>query len=214
MVGNTDQMVVSAAPGPTRRPSRPRQRRRDLILEAAAELFAKRGFAATGIDEIGAAAGITGPGVYRHFASKDEILKTLVQGSVERLLTTDGPSPLELDEPPDVALRRLVSVLVVECLQRGPVAYVAWNETRNMSPDTRAWLTRLHRLRAAEWVHVLSRLRPDRTDLELMTMVNGVYGMVIEAVNHDVGLDPETTREVLETMVIDALQAGEPSERH
>jgi hypothetical protein len=78
-----------------------------------------------------------------------------------------------------------------------------------MSPDTRAWLTRLHRLRAAEWVHVLSRLRPDRTDLELMTMVNGVYGMVIEAVNHDVGLDAETTREVLETMVIDALQAAE-----
>jgi AcrR family transcriptional regulator len=48
--------------------------RRDLIIAAATELFHERGFHATGIDDIGSAAGITGPGIYRHFASKDEIL--------------------------------------------------------------------------------------------------------------------------------------------
>jgi AcrR family transcriptional regulator len=48
--------------------------RRDQIIAAATQLFYQRGFYATGIDDIGAAAGITGPGVYRHFAGKDEIL--------------------------------------------------------------------------------------------------------------------------------------------
>jgi len=48
--------------------------RRELIISVATELFHERGFYATGIDDIGEAAGITGPGVYRHFAGKDEIL--------------------------------------------------------------------------------------------------------------------------------------------
>lgn len=48
--------------------------RRDQIIAAATRLFNERGFHATGIDDIGSAAGITGPGIYRHFASKDEIL--------------------------------------------------------------------------------------------------------------------------------------------
>ena len=48
--------------------------RRDQIIAVATELFHERGFHATGIDEIGLAAGITGPGIYRHFAGKDEIL--------------------------------------------------------------------------------------------------------------------------------------------
>lgn len=48
--------------------------RREQIIEVATTLFHERGFHATGIDDIGAAAGITGPGIYRHFAGKDEIL--------------------------------------------------------------------------------------------------------------------------------------------
>lgn len=48
--------------------------RREQIIAAATQLFYEHGFYATGIDDIGAAAGITGPGVYRHFAGKDEIL--------------------------------------------------------------------------------------------------------------------------------------------
>lgn len=48
--------------------------RRNQIIAAATQLFYEHGFYATGIDDIGAAAGITGPGVYRHFAGKDEIL--------------------------------------------------------------------------------------------------------------------------------------------
>jgi AcrR family transcriptional regulator len=195
----------SAGPRPSGsgRPRRPN--RRDLILAAAADLFEKNGFAATGIDDIGAAAGIIGPGVYRHFASKDEILITLAYRAGEELLTIDEVAQIELEEPPEVALRRLVTRFVTNTLEHGSVAFVAWNEARNLAPQTRAWLDRRHRLFAAEWIHVLSRLRPDRTDLELFTMVNAVYGMVIEALHQESGLDRQRAREVLVAMALRTL---------
>jgi AcrR family transcriptional regulator len=60
--------------------------RRELLLTAAADLFAARGFHDVGIDDIGAAAGITGPGVYRHFASKQALLESLCDRTMDRML--------------------------------------------------------------------------------------------------------------------------------
>lgn len=48
--------------------------RREQILATAAELFAHRGFNGVSINDIGAAVGISGPALYRHFASKDDLV--------------------------------------------------------------------------------------------------------------------------------------------
>ncbi len=55
-------------------------------LREAARLFAERGFHGVGVDEIGAAVGISGPGLYRHFPGKDAMLAELLVGISERLL--------------------------------------------------------------------------------------------------------------------------------
>lgn len=60
--------------------------RREQILKEAARLFAERGFHGVGVDEIGAAVGISGPGLYRHFPGKDAMLAELLVGISERLL--------------------------------------------------------------------------------------------------------------------------------
>ena len=60
--------------------------RREQLLEAAAALFAERGYHAVGIDDIGAAAGISGPGVYRHFPSKQALLAALCDRALTRML--------------------------------------------------------------------------------------------------------------------------------
>lgn len=65
---------VSEAAEPTTAPTRRGMERKEQIVAAATDLFHRNGYYATGIDDIGAAAGITGPGIYRHFASKDDIL--------------------------------------------------------------------------------------------------------------------------------------------
>ncbi len=60
--------------------NRPRQtqaarsaRTRGALLQAARELFAEKGFAATGRDEIAERAGVTRGALYHHFASKTEV---------------------------------------------------------------------------------------------------------------------------------------------
>lgn len=53
--------------------------RRTLILEAAIELFAERGYHAASMDEIAAAAGISKAVVYDHFDSKHELYVLLLE---------------------------------------------------------------------------------------------------------------------------------------
>ena len=60
--------------------------RKTVLLRASAELFAARGFRAVSIDEIGHAAGISGPGVYRHFSTKTDILLQLCHEAMDSLL--------------------------------------------------------------------------------------------------------------------------------
>jgi AcrR family transcriptional regulator len=70
------------APAPdltTPRRRLPRAERRALIEEAAARLFAERGYGATTIQEIVAEAGVSKPMLYRHFESKGELQMRLLE---------------------------------------------------------------------------------------------------------------------------------------
>jgi AcrR family transcriptional regulator len=69
-------------PGESVRSVLPLQSRRESLLDAATSLFAARGYAETSIDDIGAAAGIAGPSVYNHFASKADLLETAVARAI------------------------------------------------------------------------------------------------------------------------------------
>lgn len=65
---------------------RARSTRKTSLLQAAADLFAGRGYHAVSTDDIGRAVGISGPGVYRHFASKSDVLRTLCDSAMDHLL--------------------------------------------------------------------------------------------------------------------------------
>ncbi|HEY1829581.1 MAG TPA: TetR/AcrR family transcriptional regulator [Acidimicrobiales bacterium] len=69
---------ATASRQPTDGPADRKPERKDAIAHEAARLFAERGFAAVGIDDIGAAVGITGPAIYRHFAGKDALLDAVI----------------------------------------------------------------------------------------------------------------------------------------
>ncbi|EFV15098.2 TetR/AcrR family transcriptional regulator [Segniliparus rugosus] len=60
--------------------------RREQLLGAASELFLARGFASVGVDELGAAVGISGPSVYRHFPDKQAVLAAVCLRGVRRLV--------------------------------------------------------------------------------------------------------------------------------
>jgi AcrR family transcriptional regulator len=84
--------------------SAPERRRR--IEEAATALFAERGYAATTIDDIVTAAGVTKPMLYRHFESKQALVMSLLErhrdelaaAPLDVLLATEqAPFPERLD---------------------------------------------------------------------------------------------------------------------
>jgi AcrR family transcriptional regulator len=75
--------VGEGEPEPPRR--LPRAQRREQILTAATEAFARSGFAATSLDDIAAQAGITRVILYRHFDSKTELYQAVLDRMCARL---------------------------------------------------------------------------------------------------------------------------------
>ena len=77
--------------------------RRQQILEIAADLFASRGFHGVSVAELGAACGVSGPALYKHFQSKDAMLaemlvtisETLLTEGRSRVATADGPREVD-----------------------------------------------------------------------------------------------------------------------
>lgn len=75
-----------------------RDERRASILAAAARAFAHGGFAATSMEDVAAEAGVTKLIVYRHFESKDQLYRAVLEGISTRMrqeflrqLNTDPP---------------------------------------------------------------------------------------------------------------------------
>jgi len=74
-----------STPATTRR-SRAKSDRRTQLIAAAERLVAERGYLAVRLEDIGAAAGVSGPAIYRHFPNKEALLVELLVGISTRLL--------------------------------------------------------------------------------------------------------------------------------
>src|SRR5687767_14801282 len=94
----TDAMVSSPMDHPTERSARPRDRKAQLA-GLAAELFRARGFHGVGINDIAAAAGITGPALYRHFTDKQAVLSYVVLSGIDDMETATLETLADLDTP-------------------------------------------------------------------------------------------------------------------
>jgi AcrR family transcriptional regulator len=178
-------------------------------LAAAVRLFHERGYYATGMDEIGAAAGITGPGIYRHFRNKQEILETLmmergeaVVAEVDRIAASDM-APLD-------ALDGLARSFVAGIVENPSLAVVAMFERNTLGPEARAWIDRMERRNIEEWVRVVGLARPDLSDPEARVVVHAALTLGVSVCNYNSGLDDETLIGLLHPMVMTAV-LGRPA---
>src|SRR6266536_5536892 len=76
------------APVPVRRLRR--AERREQILTAATQAFARSGFAATSLDAIATAASVSRAILYRHFDSKTDLYRAVLDRACARLASTVG----------------------------------------------------------------------------------------------------------------------------
>jgi AcrR family transcriptional regulator len=130
-------MTSETTAPPRRRPGRPpgadprRPERLEQILDAACRAILDRGFPATRIADIAAAAGVSTGTVHYYFATRDEVLVAALTRASERLFA-------RIEEPGDApATERLARLLAVSVPYPGPARdeYVLWLEL---------WLRVLH----------------------------------------------------------------------
>jgi AcrR family transcriptional regulator len=151
--------------------------RREQLLEAAAALFAERGFHAVGIDDIGAAAGISGPGVYRHFPSKQALLAALCDRALTRML--EGARGISAGSgDPRASLAALVDLHVAFAVDERALLGVWERELPALSEDVRRSLGRRMRDYERPWQDVLGCLREDLSPVEVAVVVGATLAML------------------------------------
>ena len=73
--------------------------RNDALLDAAAELFSTQGFRETTMRDIAKAAGMLPGSIYYHYGSKDDLLLTIYETGVERIVEEFSKAVLPEDKP-------------------------------------------------------------------------------------------------------------------
>ena len=128
--------------------------RRDVILERAADLFARQGVAATTVREIADAVGILSGSLYHHFASKDDIVDAIV-GSFMTDLVGRYDAVLESTPDPAQRLRGLV-VASLETVAGHPHATEIYQkDARYLAAVGRTPVAENARLIKKAWIGVL-----------------------------------------------------------
>ena len=195
-----DSVIIDA---PQRRAKR-RPYRRDEILAAAVKLFHERGYHGTGIDDIGAEAGISGPAIYRHFKGKEEILEILLLDAARSALD-EAREVVAAAPSPRKALESLAELYIGVIAANPALAFVGMYERRTLSPETRATMDRYERLHLEEWLHALVQVRPELGDAEARTMIRAVHGLGVAAIVYRSGMERRALVDLVTGMTMKAL---------
>lgn len=205
-------------PGPAERPAVPAAAsargaaRREAILAAAAQLFADRGYAAVGMDDIGAAAGVTGPAIYRHFGAKASVLTAVFDRVIDAVEYDRVQVSAEPESPEQDAarLRELILKYAVAVCGRRRLMAVFVREVHHLPPEERTLLDEHQRVLVRKWRTLLGHAHPDWDVERVRTAVHGAFGMLNAVGTFESPLpDDELARQISE-LAINALRLAAP----
>lgn len=177
-----DHPLPSAPRPPTVGEASPASRR-EALLAAAVRLFHEHGFDNVSIDRLGAAVGIAGPSVYRHFPTKAELLAAALVRCRERLWH-EVQAALQSAADPAEALARGLDAYVDFARRHHHYLGAMVSETDRLAvPDRKAALDfRRDFLRV--WVGLLQQLRPDYDNAEARIRVHAMFAVLNDGVRN------------------------------
>jgi AcrR family transcriptional regulator len=195
-------MTVETDPRETPR-ARAKADRRRAILDAASRLFAERGFDRVSMEDLGSAAGVSGPAVYRHFPGKQSVLAALLIDVSQGLF--DGGSDV-IDRGADAAatLRALITFHVAFALANADVIRVQDRDLESLAADDRHRVRALQRNYVELWVGVLARLDPRSDAAALRVRAHAAFGLINSTPHSG---HSAAAGQILETMAWAALRA-------
>ena len=166
----------SAAPAATAREAAKARRRREL-LEAAARLFAARGFEGVRLEDIGAACGISGPAIYRHFSGKAAVLVEILD-SASRDLLAGTEAVVAGHEPGVEVLRALVEFHADFALAHRDVIRIQDRDISALSAKERAAVATTQRAYIDVWAAQLRVLHPQEDEPACVFRAQAVLGLL------------------------------------
>ncbi|HEY9065550.1 MAG TPA: TetR/AcrR family transcriptional regulator [Burkholderiaceae bacterium] len=151
---------------------------REQILARAAELFARRGYSATSMNQVAEACGVSKPSLYHYVRDKDELLFEIAEGHVLRLaaLVADAQrQPLT----PDQRLRRLIETFL-DVYADSQAAHRVLTEDVKFLPDAaRERVLDVQRDVVGAFAEAIGAVRPELRETDLLkplTML--LFGMM------------------------------------
>jgi AcrR family transcriptional regulator len=203
------RVLTVALPEPSQEPPRggalDRPARREALLAAGAELFARHGYHAVTLDDLGRSVGMAGASLYTYFSSKQQLLATLAVRSLEwqeheiRQHLRDGQGPAE-------RLAALVEAHVRFTFAEPALVTLLLTETQELPADVRESLERIQSEAVDEWAGLLRRVDPSREPTVARIQVHAARMVVrdvltthsLRAVDQVVPLVRRVARAVLE----------------
>ena len=192
---------VSRSERGTKRP----RRRREMICDAAAALFRERGYRGTSIDEIGAAVGMTGPALYRHFPSKEALLSEILERALDRA-RIEVENARKDGGGPRAELERIVEGAIALVVEQGETILLAAREMNQLSTEARQRIVRRQRAIVELWTEALRAVRPELDAPDAVAMVIGVSSL-INAGSRSRGVRSDAKAELFKRMAMAALLA-------
>ena len=184
--------------------------RREQIVDTAAELFARRGFHGVSVGDLGAACGVSGPALYKHFASKEAILAEMLVRISEELLRVGTERVATAGDGP-AAVTALVEWHVDFALRHKALIIVQDRDWQSLPDSDREQVRALQRAYVDLWAGQLRRVhRGLRTD-RARAMAHVAFGLINSTPHSDL-LPVAPMRSLLRAMALDALGVPDPAE--
>ncbi|WP_241005274.1 TetR/AcrR family transcriptional regulator [Nocardioides sp. zg-1228] len=151
--------------------------RRQQILDIAADLFAARGFHGVSVAELGAACGISGPALYKHFESKDAMLAEMLV-SISETLLAEGRSRVAAADGPRAALEALVEWHIEFALGHRALIVVQDRDWSSLPDRARERVRALQRAYVDVWATQIRRHDPTLSPETSRARAHVVFGLL------------------------------------
>lgn len=187
--------------------------RRLQLLSAAERLFAERGFLAVRLEDIGAAAGVSGPAIYRHFPNKESLLVELLVGISARLLA-GARDVTARNAAPAGALDGLIDFHLDFALGERDLIRIQDRDLAHLPVAAERQVRKAQRQYVEVWVGVLCEVNPGLAEADARLMAHAAFGLLNSTPHSMKSADAKPTgtsrsRAVMRAMTIAALTAGD-----
>lgn len=181
--------------------------RRTQLLAAAEQLIAERGFLAVRLEDIGAAAGVSGPAIYRHFSGKEGLLVELLVGISTRLLA-GGEAVVAEARDPSEALDGLIDFHLDFALNEPDLIRIQDRDLANLPTAAQRQVRRAQRRYVETWVRVLREVHPGLDEIRARVMAHAAFGLLNSTPHSASSAGGEQSRAVLRAMTAAAVSVN------